>query len=42
MAYLSFEISDFAIKPKTAGGLGTKLGTYKANVDASARAQLIQ
>jgi hypothetical protein len=42
MAYLSFEISDLAIKPKRAGGLGTKLGTYKANIDASARAQLIQ
>jgi hypothetical protein len=42
MAYLSFEISDLAIKPKRARGLRTKVGMDKANVDASARAQLIQ
>jgi hypothetical protein len=40
-AYFSFEISNLAIKPIRARRLGTKLGTYKANVDTSARAELI-
>ena len=36
IAYFSFEICDLVLKPTRAGGLVTKLGSYTANLDATA------